>query len=161
MKRITIFLLLLFPITSLACSFARVVEEFSATEERTIIPDTPNFTVTSVYRGTKGSIGDCSDAGSIRLTVSPEPKKETGYIFSISEGAFEDQLFDPAPIIRIKEYTEEGEYSFIWFDGNTIEQEPINITIKIVAVSRDGGHSEPQFVKVSHPGVKKPWWRFW
>lgn len=40
-------------------------------------------------------------------------------------------------------------------------QEPIDITVKIIAVSKDGGRSEPQYLKVTHNGVKKPWWQLW
>ncbi|WP_027858473.1 hypothetical protein [Marinobacterium jannaschii] len=161
MNRIAFILLLLFPVGSLACSFARVTEEFVTTNQESIIPEQPNFTLTSIHRGTKGNIGSCNDAGSIKLTVNPEPEQDTGYVFSISQGEFEDQLFGEKPIVRVKKYTEVGEYSFIWLDGYSVEQEPIDIVIRIVAVSKDGGESEPQFLKVSHPGVKKPWWKFW
>lgn len=46
-------------------------------------------------------------------------------------------------LVQIK-YTEKGEYSFIWPDGNSSEQELIDVTVKIIAVPKGGGLSEPQ-----------------
>ena len=120
----------------------------------------PSFTVTSIERGRKGYSGSCAGAGI--LTIRAERfQPDTGYIFSLAEGEMEDQLFYPSTIQKVPGSEEPGEYFFIWLDGNTEAQEPIDIVIKITAVSKDGGRSEPQYLKVQHPGVKKAWWKFW
>ena len=93
--------------------------------------------------------------------VTTSAEKDTGFIFAIEEDQFEDQLFYPEPMILESDHTGSDEYFFIWNDGRTTEQEPIDITVKIVAVSKDGGRSEPQYLKVTHNGVKKPWWQLW
>ena len=160
MKNI-LFLLVLFSTNVLPCSFSDSTEEFKVDGNvRAVIPDQPNFTLLSVTRGYKDYIGSCSDAGIIKLKVDPEPKEPTGYVFSIAEGEFEDALFNDSILIRNKAYTKPGEYSFVWLDGNSDEQEPIRITVKIIAVSIDGGTSAPQFLRIENPG-KKQWWRFW
>ena len=160
--KILLSIILLLPNFVFACSFAQTMNIFSHGDARLIIPEKPNFAVSSIYRGTKGPHGGCQDAGSIKLQSGAKAGKKVGYRFSIERGQFEDALFINEPVVLVEaEWRTPGEYSFIWFDGNTVEQEPIDITVKIVAISEDGGESEPQFLRITHPGVKKPWWRFW
>ncbi len=160
MRIITLFIFLFVSFHAGACSFMRVIEKFEHTKEATIEPSRPNFSVNDITRGTIGESGSCNDAGILSLAISPEPE-DTGYIFSIVDGTFEDQLFPSGPVIRIRDTIKPSSYFFVWLDGYSTEQEPIDITVKIVAVSKDGGVSEPQLLKVVHPGVKKAWWKFW
>ena len=52
-------------------------------------------------------------------------------------------------------------FSFLWLDGSNEEQEPIDITVQIIAVSLSGNKSEPQLLTITHPGIQKPWWKVW
>lgn len=160
-KNIMAPILLTLSLDVLSCSFVPMIEEFKITEHKSVLPSQPNFTLGEIHRGSKGDIGSCRDVGSIKLFLQNEPSESTGYIFRISEGVFEDQLFYDAPVKRVEKYSEPGEYSFRWLDGLTQVQEPIDITIEITAVSASGARSEPQYVRATHPGVKKPWWQVW
>ncbi len=160
MKFFVTILAVLFYGNAFACSFARPFVDFEHTNEGNIIPKMPIFSVKSISRGEIGGAGSCADAGVLTL-VTTSAEKDTGFIFSIEEGQFEGRLFHPKPMILASGHTGSDEYFFIWNDGRTTEQEPIDITVKIVAVSKDGGQSEPQYLKVTHKGVKKPWWQFW
>ena len=81
-------------------------------------------------------------------------------IFKIIEGKFEDQLFYESPVVPSKFMENEKLFSFLWFDGSNEEQEPINITVQIIAVSRSGNKSEPQLLTITHPGIKNLGGRF-
>jgi len=134
--------------------------EPSSTEE--IQPIKPTFVVNHIGRGEDdGNHGSCSDAGMISLKLNEKPPLKQGYIFEIVEGEFEDSLFDGTPVIINDLIENKSTYSFIWFDGNSDEQEPINIKVKIIAVSNSGHKSTPQYVVIKHPGIKKPWWKIW
>src|SRR5690606_20739474 len=89
------------------------------------------------------------------------PDEPTGYVFEIVEGEFEDAIFDASPIKAVERNEKEGLYNFAWLDGASNWQEPIDITVKIVAVTKTGQKSEPQMLKVTHPGIERPWWRLW
>lgn len=77
------------------------------------------------------------------------------------DGEFEDALLPSGPVQATLRYSKKGLYRFVWLDGSTLEQEPINVVIKIRAVSKTGQYSKPQLLSVKHAGVKKPWWRLW
>lgn len=149
-------------INSLACSFMPTKEVFKTSAVEKVEPNIPSFELSHIGRGEDdGNHGSCSDAGVISLTLKKIPLNEQGYIFEIVEGSFEDTLFDSAPVIINDLIEDKSTYSFIWFDGNSDEQEPINIKVKITAVSKSGHQSAPQYVDIKHPGIKKPWWKIW
>ena len=111
--------------------------EPSSTEK--IQPIKPTFVVNHIGRGEDdGNHGSCSDAGVISLKSNETLPLKQGYIFEIVEGEFEDSLFDETPVIINDLIEDKRTYSFIWFDGNSDEQEPFNIKVKIIAVSNSG-----------------------
>lgn len=155
-------LLLLLSNNSFACSFMPTMEMFKTSSVERIEPTIPMFKLSHIGRGEDdGNHGSCSDAGVITLKLQSIPIVDQGYIFEIIEGSFEDTLFDTAPVILNDLIEDKSTYSFIWFDGNSDEQEPINIKVKITAVSKSGHQSAPQYVDIKHPGIKKPWWKIW
>ncbi len=162
MSRIILLVLNLVAFNAIACSFLPAFDDFVITDSSAVKATKPNFTVDSIHRGTDdGNHGSCSDAGFIELKLDTVPLHEQGYIFKIIEGKFEDQLFYESPVVPSKFIDSKKLYSFVWLDGSSEEQEPINITVQIIAVSRSGNKSEPQILKITHPGVEKPWWKVW
>ena len=139
-----------------------MTEEFEVVPGDGVPPVVPNFKVEKIVRGTDdGNLASCSDAGILTLKNLDIPGESTGYIFSIVEGQFEDQLFHEKPIQATDYFLKDSLYNFIWLDGSSDVQEPIDVTIEIVAISKTGQRSSPQKLKVMHPGVSKPWWKFW
>jgi len=162
MNQIIVAALIFFSSSSFACSFVQMTEDFDIDAEFAPTPMTPNFVVEKIVRGSDdGNIGSCSDAGILTLKRKNSPENPTGYIFEILTGEFEDQLFYPEPVRATERFEQEGLYKFVWLDGSNDEQEPINIEVKIVALSKSGERSKPQILKVTHPGIKKPWWKIW
>ncbi|WP_299009747.1 hypothetical protein [uncultured Shewanella sp.] len=122
----------------------------------------PDFVVKSIRRGSDdGNFASISDAGILTLQLNRLPSQKQGYIFEIVEGKFEDKLFYETPVTPSEFAENEGSFSFIWLDGHSDEQEPFKIKIKIVGVSISGDKSDPQYLEVSHAGIKKPWWKLW
>ncbi|WP_143731037.1 hypothetical protein [Microbulbifer sp. GL-2] len=161
MKRIFAVLLLAFSSPVFSCSFAPMTQEFEITGEEAEAPERPNFELKSIKRGFyDGNGGSCSDAGMITLKNISKNSRDVGYKFSIVEGAFEDTIFGDNPIVP-SNFVEESEFTFIWFDGHTDEQEPFEITIEITPVSKSGSTGESARLIVAHPGVEKPWWKIW
>ena len=157
-----LFLSSVFSVNVFACSFMQMLQPFEVVDGSGAAPDNPSFSVKKVHRGKDdGNFASCSDAGIITLKLDPEQNAGMGYIFEIVEGEFEDQLFTGEPITATEHYAKDGLYKFLWLDGSSDEQEPINIVVKIQAVSKTGEKSSPQLLNVSHPGVKKPWWKVW
>ncbi|WP_105168164.1 hypothetical protein [Pseudoalteromonas sp. T1lg23B] len=162
MNRILVLILSLITFDALACSMMPTSKYFEVTGKGTTEPVKPVFEVDGVHRGTDdGNHGSCSDAGSIVLKLKNVPTIEQGYIFELIEGTFEDTLFSDKAITLADFLEEKDKYYFVWFDGNSEEQEVFDIKIKITAVSESGIKSEPQYLNVSHPGVQKPWWKVW
>jgi hypothetical protein len=152
---------LLISSNTFACSFAPTTEEFVLDNSDAPAPSTPIFVVKSINRGfDDGDGGSCSDAGILTLKIASPIEANVGYIFEISEGTFDDKIFYDAPI-KSSEFAKEGTFTFIWLDGESDSQEPINITVEITPVAKSGAKGKPAHLKITHPGVKKPWWKFW
>lgn len=116
----------------------------------------------TIRRGTDdGNFASTSDAGILTLELENPPAKKQGYKFEIIEGNFEDRLFTGEAVTPSEYVENRKDFSFIWLDGSSYEQEAFNIKVKIIGVSASGAESEPQFLKVKHDGIKKPWWRIW
>lgn len=140
----------------LGCSFNRNFVDFVVSQEKHVEASKPNFEVASIHRGTDdGNGASCSDAGIINLKIKDDSLQNQGYIFEIVQGVFEGNPFRKEAIFPDKLWHNKKLYRFIWFDGNSVEQEPFNIMVKIVSVSISGHKSEPQFLEIRHLGVKK------
>lgn len=152
----------LFSSLTWACSFVQMTEDFKIIEGDGEAPESPNFEVSSIHRGSDdGNYASCSDAGILTLKLLSKSMPNVGYLFSIEKGKYDVGLFPDEPIVTSKQFFLSGEYNFIWLDGNSNEQEPIDIVVRIVAVSESGKKSEPTFLTINHPGVSVPWWKFW
>jgi|TARA_Y100001968_G_scaffold322586_1_gene358931 hypothetical protein len=138
-----------------------LLEAFEANHTEAIAPVTPNFKVAGIKRGSDdGNLGSCSDFGFIifKLSGSYPPQ---GYIFERVSGEFEDRLFEPVAVMPSQFIDDNSSFTFVWLDGSSNEQEPINITVSIVAVNQAGERSKAQFLELRHPYNTLPWWRFW
>jgi hypothetical protein len=106
----------------------------------------PQISVEKVERGYGGSDDSCSDLGTLVLKV---PESVAGYAFEIVAGNFDNDVPFPAgfvqPAIR-------GHLRFVWVDGPKSPQEPLNVLVKITAMSATGALSEPLFLRIQDPG---------
>ena len=103
MNRIIVLVLSFIAFKAGACSFAPALEEFIITERSPVAATKPNFSVDSIKRGTNdGNRNSCSDAGFINLKLDSASSNDQGYIFKIVEGKFEDQLFYPLSLWKVK-----------------------------------------------------------
>jgi len=160
--RLLITALILVSSSVMAGGFKRMLEDFEITTEENIQALKPDFFVKYIRRGSDdGNFASTSDAGIITFQLATIPSQEQGYTFEIVEGEFEDQLFHEGPVTQTKFSKNKGSFTFIWLDGSSDEQEAFKIKVKIVGVSKSGSRSEPQLIEVSHPGIKKPWWKLW
>ena len=134
---------------ALACSPVRGHQPFVPSP--TIRPATkllpaPQISVEKIERGYRGGNDSCSDLGTLVLKV---PESVAGYAFEIVAGNFDGDMPFPAgfvqPAVR-------GQLRFVWLDGPKSPQEPLNVLVKITAVSATGVLSEPLFLRIQDPG---------
>ncbi|WP_157960519.1 hypothetical protein [Marinimicrobium alkaliphilum] len=160
MKQAIVVMALLMSSPALACSFARTLEDFEIEVSESIEPKSTKFEVTEIVRGQNdGDPYSCSDAGVIILKAIEMPP-DTGFIFKLVKGEFEDMLFEEEPVVP-SGFVNPNEFVFIWLDGSSYEQEAFDIEVQITPVSRSGTRGEPTYLNISHPGRERPWWRFW
>ncbi|WP_281556398.1 hypothetical protein [Thalassomonas sp. RHCl1] len=161
MKKLFI-LFTLIPCLSFAGSFAPMLKDFKLSSEKSLSAVKPDFIVQSIRRGTDdGNYASTSDAGIVTLKLTSLPEQLQGYTFEIVEGNFEDKLFTDTPVTPTEYVQDKREFTFIWLDGSSEEQEAFKIKVKITGISTSGEQSEPQYLVISHPGVKKSWWKIW
>lgn len=162
MKYLITILMIITPCISYACSFAQVTENFEITGIGTVAPKKPSFKVLNIERGTDdGNLGSCSDAGILTLYQNEPYQDNVGYKFEVVSGNLDDTIFQSDAIKAVSSLEKEHLYKFVWLDGSTKVQEPIDIKIKVIAVSVSGTESEPSYIEVMHPGVKLSWWKWW
>jgi|SRR6188768_723990 len=133
---------------AIACSFAPGYEAFlpgPVMRPSPTLAPAPAVSVEGIRRGTNGDPGMCADAGVLVLKV---PRAAQGYSFELVEGRFDDQVF-PQGFVQP---TRPGYLTFVWLDGNTDVQEPIDVVVKVTAISNIGVLSEPLLLKIEHPG---------
>jgi hypothetical protein len=160
--RLAILSLLFVCSLSYSGSFIQLLDTFVIDSKEIVVAEKPTFKVKKIRRGTDdGNSSSTSDAGILTLELKNTPTKKQGYIFEVVEGDFEDRLFTGEAVIPSEYVENENDFSFIWLDGSSYEQEAFKINVKIIGVSASGAKSEPQFLTVKHEGIKKPWWRIW
>lgn len=138
-----------------ACSFPAGYQNFlmaPSIYRKDVAPEPPKVTVKKIERGEKGDPGMCADAGVLVLKID-NFKLNTGYSFTIESGTVEDKIF---PEDYIAPVPGSRELMFVWLDGASNFQEPIDLKIKVVAVSLGGTESEPSYVKIEDPGRPTP-----
>jgi hypothetical protein len=132
-----------------ACTFAPGYQAFRVAPvlRPTLVPATaPTVTVESIERGyDDGDGGSCSDAGILVLKV---PSDSVGYHFEVVAGGFDDVVF-PQGYVRT---VEPGRLRFVWLDGDHDWQESVDVLLRVTTISSDGVPSEPQVLRIRHPG---------
>jgi len=155
MKIAITFIALFFTQVTWSCSFGSRFNSFlkDPSYRSDKKPSAPIFEVKYIKRGyDDGNGGSCSDAGMITLAPKENPNKfgvTVAYTFKLVEGEFDDSIFPREPV-----FSRNGKnFTFIWFDGSKVHQEPINIKIEIRAISPSGVESEPSYLRITHPGT--------
>lgn len=153
-QRLLLSLICFLSFQTIACSMMPAFEPFAASGENSAEPVPPTFEVASIKRGKFDDLrGSCSGFGHIVLTLASPPTRAQGYTFEIVKGSFEAPLFTDNPIMVAELLEDKNTFYFTWFDGNSNQQSPFDFTVKITAVSQAGMVSEPQYLRVTHPGV--------
>jgi hypothetical protein len=159
--KISVFFILIFFVNNAyACKTLISINKFKIDKKiRYVAPEKPNFVLKGINRGEK--IKDntsCSylwTLGTISLKPKTPSKVQQGYIFEIIEGKLEkNNIFKPYPVVLTHSEVMKETYHFKWSDGDSDLQEPFNIKIKITSVSLSGVKSDPQYLRISHRGVK-------
>lgn len=145
--------------TANACSFAPGYDEFLPNplyKGKSHPLAIPYASVESIKRGyDDGNRGSCSDAGIITIKFKNEnPAKVTGYKLKIVSGTFENHVIPDYEVTPSRYNINENSMSFVWLDGSYNNQEQIDFVLQIIAVSPEGGESEPYHLKIQHAGGK-------
>jgi len=160
MKKLIVFLSLTFSFSSYACSLAPSTEEFVIDKSFAEIQAIkPTFEVSKLSRGKK-ALHSCSGLASLSLKLVSPSDVAQGYRFELVKGTFKKIYFNNTPITVSKFMKEKDTFVFYY---NEITNDPINITVKITAISKSGDNSQPQFLKIKD-GVKeskKSIWPSW
>lgn len=114
-------------------------------------PQPPKLEVLKIERGRDGNPGMCDDAGILVLGVKNDSgQTHTGYRFRLVSGVFNDRVF-PDYAVRPAEQSP-GVLRFVWLDGASDRQEPIDLVVEVVAVSLWGAESDAVRLHIKHPG---------
>jgi hypothetical protein len=166
LQKFILFLLIVIASNSFACKPAIPITVFEIKKGALPVqPITPRFKIKKIIRGTRArGVTDCAwmyNMGSIELQSLISPKTEQGYIFEIVKGKLKDAYFNLNPVTVSSFRKDKSIYELGWRDKNSNSQSPLNITLKITAVSRSGLKSKPQFLHIIQPGTQVPWWNIW
>ena len=160
MRSILLFIpLFLIHNTANACSFAPGYDEFVISplyKKKNHPLALPKASLESIKRGyDDGNRGSWSDAGIIKIKFENEnPVRATGYKLKIVSGTFETNVIPDYEVMPSRYYPSGNSMSFIWLDGSYDNQESIDFVLQIIAVSPEGGESEPYNLKIYHAGGK-------
>jgi hypothetical protein len=91
----------------------------------------------------------CANWGSILLKV---PAGDSGYSFEIIESSI-GAVFPTGFVRSNSGYALPAYLRFHWNDGATDNQEPIELLVRITAISRYGVLSESTVLKIEHAGI--------
>jgi hypothetical protein len=103
--------------------------------------------------GCTASASSCDDIGSIvipvRATDDNTPPAQIGFRMSVEDGSLPSGLTLPSGAVKPW-----GDVLVLnWVDGASDDQEPIDFTLRVVAIDLAGNESAPQTVRVSNdPG---------
>ena len=159
MKSIFVLVLFVYASNAYPCSLATMTERFTLNSElETTTPLKPSFRVSMLSRGVKSGTS-CSGLASLRLMPQKLPIQEQGYIFEVVKGKY--RIFhEEGPIRTTKTHRllaekfkkmDVNEFIFFFFEKTN---KPIDVILKITAVSKSGEKSKPQLLKIQHEGVK-------
>ncbi len=157
MKKLIVLLSLCFSFSAYPCSLAPSTEEFSIDKTLADIKAIqPTFEVSKLSRGKK-ALHSCSGLASLSLKLLNPNNVIQGYRFELVKGTFNKIYFSDVPITVTKYLKEKDTFVFYY---NEITNDPIDITVKITAISKSGNESQPQFLNIKD-GVKESKPSFW
>ena len=110
----------------------------------------PDVRVEDIKRGHAGEATMCANWGSVAVRV---PAGDAGYSFEVLESRGPSVVFPNGYVRSVTGYAQSAYLRFYWDDGATDDQEPLELLVKIAAISKDGVFSDPTVLKVEHPGV--------
>ena len=156
MKYIIAIFLVLYTSGAVACSLPIYTEPFVIDKKlKLALPVKPKFKVSKFPRGTKSKTS-CSVLAF--LFLKPEKTiEQQGYTFKVIKGTF-NPFHSIEPLQRSEEHKllskeyeafDEDEFVFHFYE---ILNNPIDIVLQITAISKSGGKSEPQLLKIKHNG---------
>ena len=141
--------ILLYSFSTYACSLAPPTQQFNIDSKLEKIPAIqPSFKVSNLSRGKKAQ-HSCSGLASLSLKLEKPTTLDQGYTFEKTKGNFDKIYFNDKPVTLTKYTSEMGEYVFYY---NETTNDPIDITLKITAVSKSGHTSKPQVLHIKHLG---------
>lgn len=115
-----------------------------------VAPTLPPMSVTRLRRGEKTTgcmtVNTCDGLGSLAISAAPTddvtPATDIGYRFSLVAGALPPSFYilldEPSRAV-----VSDGQIWFDWSDG-TDDHQPIDFTLRVVAIDRAGNESAPQ-----------------
>jgi len=145
--------------SAIACEMPVYISKFKINHKiKSLPPIKPDFKLVNIIRAVRADT--CRfGIGEIELELKTTPKNMQGYSFEVIKGKLDGGFtFGSVPVGNL---WNKSKYPLEWKDGNTNIQEPFNVVLKITGISRSGQKSSPQFLKISHGGVKIPWWNIW
>ena len=151
------------PSSALACSFIEYDEHLiDDTIEDEVAPSLPSLDELDINRGvgpTRSGLGSqmstsCDDLGWITLRLSAEddlsPPENLGFVFTLDTGSLPFTLpSEPARPF-------DGSITFVWIDGATDDQEPIEATVTVNTMDEAGNLSaESLLLTISDEGSEE------
>jgi hypothetical protein len=145
------------PISARACSFPQP----EPVEIGTPAPDAPKeaapraplVVVESIGRGYRGKRADsCADTGVVTLVIDvDEVSRGVVYDFREISGRADDIIFEPGAVSGGYGV---GKVAFVfpWIDGATHKQEPLDLVVRVTALTRSGVVGGFTDVHLRHPG---------
>ena len=107
--------------------------------------------------GCGGGDPGCDATGVVHVELAAtddvSPQDKIGYRFTVASGTPPAGLVLPENAVDFP--LGEIAFNFLWNDGATDDQEPVNFTLRIVAVDQAGNESAPQTLAV-HEDVPTP-----
>ena len=147
-----------FPVDARACSSLGPVPHvldpaMQATDQAA--PTLPPLDVPRITRGKAAersgcgySQSSCDDLGgvaiAVRATDDQTPPAQIGYRMTLAGGSLPSGLSLPGAVKASGDVV-----GLTWVDGATDDQEPIDFTLRVVAIDLAGNESAPQMVRVS------------
>jgi len=112
-------------------------------------PQAPKVRLGNIYRGyDDGFPGSCSDFGMLEIVVAEDAP--VAYEFEVVGGALPEELFPDVPVTPF--VGNEGILKFHWVEGYAGEVSRIEATVEVRQVYANGFRSNPETLKLEHPG---------
>lgn len=143
--------------TSDACSiqapdFVQLVPRDARPGE--IGPGMPEIRVEGVMRGDAHEPRySCSDIGIVSLSVADAAETaELSYELVVVEGRHESEIVPTRPLRPRAGENRRRYFVFSWLDGDTHRQEPLDLHVRVTALSASGVRGGSSVVRILDPG---------